>query len=101
MLTIIKITADSKGFHTVESQSHRTECWMDGWVAVPKNLVEKVMDCCGCCDLVMAGDSLVDVVPHQQPDVVTEPSEMERLRSDVDYLSMMTGVDLPNQEVTV
>ncbi len=27
------------------------------------------------------------------------PSETEKLRSDVDYLSMMTGVDLPNQEV--
>lgn len=29
------------------------------------------------------------------------PTEQERLRSDVDYLSMMTGVDLPNQEVMV
>lgn len=101
MLTIVKITADEAGCHSVETQSHRTECWMEGWVAVPENLVEKVMSCCGCCDLVMDGEKLVDVVPHQQPDAVTEPSEMERLRSDVDYLSMMTGVDLPNQEVIV
>ena len=101
MLTIIKITADGSGHHSVESQSHRTECWMEGWTAVPENLVEKVMGCRGCCDLVMDGEKLVDVVLHQQPDAVTEPSEMERLRSDVDYLSMMTGVDLPNQEVTV
>ncbi len=99
MCTILKITADSSGRHSVESQNHRTACWMEGWVAVPDSLVEKVVDCGGCCDLVMDGENLVDVVPHQRPEVQSKPSEMEQLRSDVDYLSMMTGVDLPNQEV--
>lgn len=33
------------------------------------------------------------------PDPVTEPTLEERNRSDIDYLSMMTGVDLPAPEV--
>lgn len=67
MLTIIKITADSSGHHSVESQSHRTECWMEGWTAVPENLVEKAMDCGGYCDLVMEGSVLTDVVKKEKP----------------------------------
>ncbi len=67
MLTILKIEADPNGHHSVESQSHRTECWLEGWVAVPDSLVEKVMGCGGCCDLVMEGGVLIDIVKKEKP----------------------------------
>lgn len=35
-------------------------------------------------------------VPPPAPEPEPEPSETEILRADVDYLSMMTGIDLPN-----
>ena len=32
MLTIIEIKAREDGGHGLQSQSHRTECWLEGWV---------------------------------------------------------------------
>ena len=38
MLTIIEVAAREDGGHGLQSQSHRTECWLEGWVAVPPEL---------------------------------------------------------------
>ncbi len=98
MLTIIEIQDNGQRSHSVQSQSHRTECWLEGWTAVPEHLVERVYACGGYCDLVMTGDVLTDIVEGQRPPKPpTEPSETEKLRSDMDYLSMMTGVELPGE----
>ena len=50
MLTIIEIAAREDGGHGLESQSHRTECWMEGWIAVPEELVDTAWACRGYCD---------------------------------------------------
>ena len=47
MLTIIEIEAREDGGHGLQSQSHRTECWLDGWIAVPRELEETVWGCRG------------------------------------------------------
>ena len=77
MLTIIKIEAGANSHHPVESQSHRTECWLDGWTAVPQNLAEKVMDCGGYCDLVMEGGMLTDIVKKEKPVLPAPPPTVE------------------------
>ena len=33
MLTIIEIKDREDGGHGLQSQSHRTECWLEGWIA--------------------------------------------------------------------
>ena len=38
MLTIIEIKDREDGGHGLQSQSHRTECWLEGWLAVPEEL---------------------------------------------------------------
>lgn len=96
MLTIIELAARENGCHGVESQSHRTECWLEGWVAVPEELVQAVWDCGGFCELTLDENGLLTAItPTERPDQPEiEPTAEEQLRADVDYLAAMTGVEL-------
>ena len=100
MLTIIEIEGRADGGHGLQSQSGRTECWLEGWIAVPPQLERTAWDCCGYCELTIEDGVLVDLTPGQRPEPEPAPepeqapTEMERLRADVDYLAIMTGVEL-------
>ena len=95
MLTIMELKAREDGGHGLQSQSHRTECWLEGWVAVPEELAEKVWNCGGYCEPVREEGRLVDVIPGQRPEVAAPvPTGAERLRADVDFLAAVTGVEL-------
>ena len=96
MLTIIEIEAQADGFHNIQSQSHRTECWLEGWVAVPEELVQVAWDCGGYCDLELNKKGvLVGIVPREKPpQPEPEPTAQEQLRADVDFLAVMMGVSL-------
>lgn len=96
MLTIIEEKARPDGGHGVQSQSHRRECWLPGWLAVPEELTQAVWDCGGYCELTLDKEGrLTGITPTQRPQPPEEePTEEERLRSDVDYLAAMTGVSL-------
>ncbi len=95
MLTIMELKAREDGGHGLQSQSHRTECWLEGWVAVPEELAEKVWSCGGYCEPVLEEGRLVDAVPGQRPEeAAPEPTAEERLRADVDFLAAVTGVEL-------
>ena len=95
---IIKIEANTSGQHMFQSQSHRTECWLDGYVAVPQEIENEVIQCNGYCDLVVENGVLKSIVPHSeliQPEQTeTQPTEVEQLRADIDYIAIMTGVEL-------
>ena len=96
MLTIIELSARADGFHGLQSQSNRAECWLDGWVAVPQELCQIAWDCGGYCDLELNKKGvLVGIIPKEQPPrPEPEPTDQERLRADVDYLAVMMGVSL-------
>lgn len=95
MLTIIEIEAREDGGHGLQSQSHRTECWLDGWVAVPPELEETVWACRGYCELEIQDGVLTGVTPGEPPaPPEPEPTQEERNRADIDYLAVMTGVGL-------
>jgi len=96
MLTIIEIEARADGGHGLQSQSHRTGCWLPGWVAVPEELTQAAWDCGGYCQLTLnKRGELTGLTPIDRPAPVDpEPTEAERLRADVDYLAAMTGVTL-------
>lgn len=96
-MTIIQIEALPSGQHPLQSQSHRTSCWLEGWIEVPSNLESAVWDTLGWCDLTIEDGKLIDIIPTEKPEPVPveyEPTDMEKLRADVDYISVMTGVDL-------
>jgi hypothetical protein len=95
MLTIIEVKAREDGGHGLQSQSHRQECWLEGWVAVPEELTQTVWDCGGYCELDIRDGVLVGVTPTEKPaQEEEEPTAEEKLRADVDYLATMTGVEL-------
>lgn len=97
-MMIIKKKATEIGFHHFQSQSHRTECWLEGYIAVPPTLESEVMRCRGYCDLVIEDGVLKsitarpDLIPAEE--TTTEPTEIEQLRADVDFIAIMTGVEL-------
>ena len=96
MLTIIELEAREDGRHGLQSQSHRTQCWLEGWVAVPPELQQEAWDCGGYCEIqvdkkgVLTGLTPISRPEHPQP----EPTVEERLRADVDYLAALQGVSL-------
>ena len=67
MLTIIEIKDREDGGHGLQSQSHRTECWLEGWLAVPPELEQTSWDCAGYCDLDIQDGKLVGLTPREQP----------------------------------
>ena len=66
MLTIIEIKDREDGGHGLQSQSHRTECWLEG-LAVPPELEQTAWDCAGYCDLDIQDGKLVGLTPREQP----------------------------------
>ena len=80
MLTIIEIAAREDGGHGLESQSHRTECWMEGGIAVPEELVDTAWACRGYCDLTIEDGVLTGITPKDPPPLPEpEPTAEERL----------------------
>ena len=96
MLTIIELSAREDGGHGLQSQSHRTECWLEGWVAVPAALENAVWDCGGYCELTLDEEGvLTGITPTERPaQPQGQPTEAEQLRADVDFLAALTGVTL-------
>lgn len=84
MLTIIKIEADEQGRHEIQSQSHRTACWEEGYIAVPSHLEAKVWESLGWCDLTIEDGALTGITPRERPaPEPEEETETERLRAQV------------------
>lgn len=95
-MTIIKIDALQSGQHPIESQSGRTSCWLDGWIAVPDHLEAKVWDTLGWCDLDIWDGVLVGITPtnrpEPEPEPETVPSYEERLFALESAMLSMMGV---------
>jgi len=72
-MLIIKIEPQESGQHLFQSQSHRTECWEEGYVAVPPEREADVMVCMGYGDLTVEDGAFVDFVPH--PELIPIPEE--------------------------
>lgn len=60
---IIKIEADKNGRHPMQSQSHRKECWLDGFISIPEELEDSALSCDGYCDLIIEGGILKGITP--------------------------------------
>ena len=86
MLTIIEIAAREDGGHGLESQSHRTECWQEGWIAVPEELAETAWACRGYCDLTIEDGVLTGITPREAPPLPEQPP------TDAEVLNVLLGV---------
>ena len=78
MLTIIQVDAMESGMHGLQSQSGRTECWLEGWIAVPEELEAEVWASGGWCDLTIQDGVLVAITPTERPaEPEPEPTAQE------------------------
>lgn len=96
-MTIIQIESLENGQHPIQSQPHRSACWLPGYIEVPAHLESAVWYTLGWCDLDIHDGVLVGAAPTERPaePVVTpEPTDLEKLRADVDFLAAMGGVSL-------
>ena len=95
MLTIIEVAAREDGGHGLQSQSHRTECWLEGWVAVPPELEQAVWDCRGYCELEIQDGVLTGVKPGEPPaPPEPEPTQEDRLSALEGAMLSMMGVTM-------
>lgn len=84
-LTIIEINARQDGGHGLQSQSGRTECWLEGWIAVPEELTGTVWACGGYCTLDIRNGVLAGVTPGEIP--APEPSAQEQITARKEELA--------------
>ena len=93
MLTIIEIAAREDGGHGLQSQSHRTECWLEGWIAVPPQLEKAAWECCGYCTLDIQDGVLVGLTPGEIP----APPEQEPVPTVEELQAKVTALTESNQ----
>lgn len=89
-MMIIKIKAETDGQHLFQSQNHRTECWLDGYVVVPANLEKTVIGCTGYCDIEMSGGILKNIIPR--PERIPVEPEREAEPTADDLINALLGV---------
>lgn len=86
--------------HDIQTNSSWNENpYGEEYVVVPDDMVQDIMETRGFCDIVLNDDNteVVSFTARETP-VLPEPeqpvSEVEQLRADVDYIAVMTGVEL-------
>lgn len=99
MLTIVELNAREDGGHGIQSQSHRRECWLEGWVAVPEELTADLWACGGYCELHLDGEgNLTGLTPTERPQAQAETaSEADQLEAQVMYTALMTDTLLEEE----
>lgn len=75
-MTIIKIEALQSGQHPIESQSGRTSCWLDGYIEVPEDLVSKVVESLGWCNLDIQDGVLVGITLTERLEIPNVPEQL-------------------------
>jgi hypothetical protein len=83
-MLIIKILAEENGQHMFESQSHRTKCWIDGFLPVPSEFEDVVFGCQGFCNIKLNkdGTEIVGITALDIPEIVdAEPTTEELLNA--------------------
>ncbi len=100
-MTIISIEKLAPGWHMAQSQSHRTEVWLDGYIEVPEALSDLAFSTGGYCDLVIENGVLTDIIPMPRPAPTLTPAEQRKQAYETEPLIEWDGdtitVDAANQ----
>lgn len=89
-MTIIQMEAlPGTNYHPLQSQSHRMECWLEGWLSVPEHLETTAFSCFDACELVMEDGVLTGLLPLEAPAPLPMPPSPEEDRDallvDLEY----------------
>lgn len=121
---VISIEADKNGMHYIQTNSGWTENPYSDYVVVPDEMVQDILKTKGYCEFETKDENIIDfewvkneetgkpekvekvvgtrkVVSKWTAGIISEVeepeqpiSETERLRADIDYIAIMTGVEL-------
>lgn len=97
---VSKATFGQYGVHDIQTNSRWTENpYGEEYAVVPGDMVAGIMATKGYCELefsedgtVVTGFTALEIPEIPAPEA--EPTDVERLRADVDYIAIMTGVEL-------
>lgn len=93
---IFKIS--TKNFQTLST--HPNDNWTDDsdYIVIPdgSELADKIMASYPYFDCVLdENGNLIDIVPTERPEPpAPEPTETDRIHAKLDYIAMMTGVEI-------
>ena len=91
-MIIIEIKALNNGAHNNQTYHGVVP---EGWAIIPDDMV--IPDTFPFVDIEVKGGMVVSMTAGVMPEVEhspAEPTELEQLRADVDYIAMETGVEL-------
>ena len=97
---VIAKIADENGWRSLQTNSAWVENpYGEGFAVVPDDMVSAIMETMGFCDIVLNedGTEVVEFTATEIPDFPEpeyEPTAVEQLRADIEYLAIMTGVEL-------
>ena len=96
-MRIIEITALSNGAH--RNQTGTLSAIHDGWAIIPDGMETPNFPFGEVAAEEINGVMTVTkwtagTIPEPEPETKPEPTELEQLRADVDYIAMETGVEL-------
>ena len=97
---VIAIECYENGQHDIQTNTGWTKNpYGKEYAVVPDNLVPEIMATKGFCDIELneEGAEVVSYTSREIPVIPDEEepvSEAEKLRADIDYISVMLGVDL-------
>ena len=78
------------GVHILEEQSGRVRPWFEGYIEVPSNLIEKVWESLGYCNLVIDDNrKLVDIELTEKPEPEPTP---ETPTTDVNFDELAAAI---------
>ena len=106
-MTIIQIEPMENGQHPIQSQPHRSVCWLPGYIEVPAHLEGAVWATMGWCDLDIQDGVLVGVTPTERPEpepIPVVPTEMELTQQDITDLQLNDieqGQQMTDLELTI
>lgn len=79
----------------------QNKSWMKNpytdYAVVPDDMVEAILETKGFCNITVVDGLVTEFVANKIPEIPDpdpEPTEAEQLRADIEYLAIMTGVEL-------
>lgn len=88
MYIIQREALEGSVYHPIQYQSHRKECWEESYIAVPRDLEERVTRSGGYCHLLIREDTLIDIeelTPAEIPQSTTEIEDLEAIVVEQEY----------------
>lgn len=95
-MRLCKVEATEKGAHDNYVVDQGLDVIPDGWAVIPDDM--SIPASFPFVNITVEGQIVTNIeagiVPESAADPDPEPTELEQMRADIDYIAMQTGVEL-------